>query len=200
MFTIAEIAVATNGRIIGPASGEVQSVSSDSRTVVAGQLFVPLRGERFDGHAFIAEVASRGITVLLAEEQWLKSHSLPEAVTCIAVKKTLKAMGDLAAAWRLRFDIPTIGVTGSNGKTTVKEMLAAILEQTGPGLKTSGNLNNLIGLPQMLFQLQAEHRWAVLEMGDERTGRDRSTGRDCPSAGRDRAECTAGTPAEHGYG
>ncbi len=170
MFTLSEIVTATNGRLIGPATGDVTGVSTDSRTVAPGQLFVPLRGDRFDGHTFIADVAAKGITVLLAEEQWLKNHSTPEHVTCIAVKNTLKALGDLAAAWRLRFDIPTIGVTGSNGKTTVKEMLATILEQTGPGLKTSGNLNNLIGLPQMLFQLQPEHLWAVLEMGMSEPG------------------------------
>lgn len=170
MFTINDIAIATGGRIVGPDSGEVAAVSTDSRNVTAGQLFVPLRGERFDGHAFIPEVAEKGVTVVLAEEQWLKSHTVPETMTCIAVKNSLRALGDLAAEWRRRFGIPVIGVTGSNGKTTVKEMLATILEQTGPGLKTSGNLNNLIGLPQMLFQLQPEHRWAVLEMGMSEPG------------------------------
>ena len=164
MFTINDIAVATAGRVIGHAAGEVTGVSTDSRIVAAGQLFVPLRGERFDGHAFIAEVASRGVTTVLAEEQWLKGHAIPKTVSCIAVKNSLRALGDLAAAWRRRFEIPIIGVTGSNGKTTVKEMLATILELTGPGLKTSGNLNNLIGMPQMLFQLRPEHRWGVLEI------------------------------------
>lgn len=170
MFTIEEIIAATNGRLTGVSSGRVESVSTDSRTVAAGQLFVPLRGERFDGHDFIADVTGRGITALLAEEQWLKSHSVPASVSCIAVKDTLRALGDLAAAWRRRFDVAVIGVTGSNGKTTVKEMLAAILQQNSPGLKTSGNLNNLIGLPQMLFQLRAEHCWAVLEMGMSEPG------------------------------
>lgn len=170
MFTISELCAATGGRLIGAAGAAVDSISTDSRTVVPGQLFVPLRGERFDGHDFIAEVADRGITVLLAEEQWLKSHSVSAAVSCIAVKDTLRALGDLAAAWRRRFDVATIGVTGSNGKTTVKEMLAEILQQSGPGLKTSGNLNNLIGLPQMLFQLRPEHCWAVLEMGMSEPG------------------------------
>lgn len=170
MFTIEEIAAATNGRVTGATVGSVDAVSTDSRTVAPGQLFVPLRGERFDGHAFLADVAARGVTVLLAEDHWLKGHSLPETVTCIAVKNTLRALGDLAAAWRLRFDIPAIAVTGSNGKTTVKEMLATILEQTGAGLKTQGNLNNLIGLPQMLFQLRPEHSWAVLEMGMSEPG------------------------------
>lgn len=170
MFTINDIALATGGRIIGLAAGEVTSISTDSRSVVTGQLFVALRGERFDGHAFIGDVAEKGITVILAEEQWLKGHTLPDSVSCVAVKNSLRALGDLAAEWRRRFDLPLIGVTGSNGKTTVKEMLATILELTGPGLKTAGNLNNLIGLPQMLFQLQSEHRWAVLEMGMSETG------------------------------
>lgn len=170
MFTINEIAHATGGRIVGLAAGEVTAVSTDSRSVAPGQLFVPLRGERFDGHSFIQEVAEKGVTAILAEEQWLKGHSIPDALTCITVKNSLRALGDLAAEWRQRFEIPIIGVTGSNGKTTVKEMLATILELTGPGLKTSGNLNNLVGLPQMLFKLRPEHCWAVLEMGMSEPG------------------------------
>jgi UDP-N-acetylmuramoyl-tripeptide--D-alanyl-D-alanine ligase len=170
MFTINEIASTTGGRIIGSGDFAISGISTDSRTVAAGQLFVPLRGEIFDGHTFIGDVAAKGITAVLAEEQWLKQHSLPDAVTGIAVKNCLRALGDLAARWRRRFDIPVIGVTGSNGKTTVKEMLGTILEQTGAGLKTTGNLNNLIGLPQMLFQLNAAHGWAVLEMGMSEPG------------------------------
>ncbi len=170
MFTINEIAAATGGRIVGSAAGEVTAVSTDSRSVAPGQLFVPLRGDRFDGHNFIQEVTEKGITAILAEEGWLKGHSVPDSITCIAVKNSLRGLGDLATEWRRRFDIPVIGVTGSNGKTTVKEMLGSILELTGPGLKTSGNLNNLIGLPQMLFQLRPEHRWAVLEMGMSEPG------------------------------
>jgi UDP-N-acetylmuramoyl-tripeptide--D-alanyl-D-alanine ligase len=170
MFTINDIALATGGRVVGLATGEVTAVSTDSRSVAPGQLFVPLRGERFDGHAYIHEVAAKGVTTILAEEQWLKDHTIPDSLTCIAVKNSLRALGDLAAVWRRRFDIPIIGVTGSNGKTTVKEMLGAILELTGPGLKTTGNLNNLIGLPQMLFQLRPEHRWGVMEMGMSEPG------------------------------
>jgi UDP-N-acetylmuramoyl-tripeptide--D-alanyl-D-alanine ligase len=170
MFTINEIALATGGRIIGLAAGEVTAISTDSRSVMPGQLFVPLRGERFDGHAFIREVAEKGITTMLAEEQWLKNHTIPDSLACVAVKNCLRALGALAAEWRRRFEIPIIAVTGSNGKTTVKEMIGTILALTGPGLKTSGNLNNLIGLPQMLFQLQPEHRWAVLEMGMSEPG------------------------------
>jgi len=170
MFTVHDIAHAVNGRIIGPAAGEVTGISTDSRSAAPGQLFIPLRGERFDGHSYIHDVAEKGVTMILAEERWLKDHTVSHSLTCIAVKNSLIALGDLAAEWRRRFDIPIIGVTGSNGKTTVKEMLATILEITAPGLKTSGNLNNLIGLPQMLFQLRPEHRWAVLEMGMSEPG------------------------------
>jgi len=170
MFTVAEIAAATGGRVAGNGEGSVTAVSTDSRSVVPGELFVPLRGERFDGHDFMAEVAAKGITTVLAEEKWLAHHALPAGCTGIAVKDTLRALGDLAAAYRQRFDIPVIAVTGSNGKTTTKEMLAAILERTGPGLKTEGNLNNLIGVPQMLFRLRPEHQWAVLEMGMSEPG------------------------------
>jgi len=170
MFTINEIAIATGGRIIGRADGDVTTVSTDSRSAAPGHLFVPLRGERFDGHAFIQEVAEKGVTSVLAEEQWLKGNTIPDSITCIAVKNTLRGLGDLAAAWRRRFEVPIIAVTGSNGKTTVKEMLATILELTGPGLKTSGNLNNLVGLPLMVFQLLSEHRWCVLEMGMSEPG------------------------------
>lgn len=170
MFTVAEIAAATGGRIMGSAEAGVSGVSTDSRSVKPDELFVPLRGERFDGHDFIAEVVAKGITAVLADEKWLAHHVLPAGCSGVIVKDTLRALGDLAADYRRRFDIPVIAVTGSNGKTTTKEMLAAILEQTGPGLKTEGNLNNLIGLPQMLFRLRPEHRWAVLEMGMSEPG------------------------------
>ncbi|MDD2365568.1 MAG: UDP-N-acetylmuramoyl-tripeptide--D-alanyl-D-alanine ligase [Desulfuromonadaceae bacterium] len=170
MFSINEIALATGGRVTGQPDTTVSSVSTDSRSVAPGQLFVPLRGERFNGHDFIEEVASRGVTAVIAEEHWLKSHSIPDSISCVAVKDTLKALGNLAAEWRLHFDLPVIAVTGSNGKTTTKEMLATILQQTAPGLKTFGNLNNLIGLPQMIFQLRENHSWAVLEMGMSEAG------------------------------
>lgn len=170
MFTISDIADASGGRIIGPPEGGVSGVSTDSRSVAAGELFVPLRGGNFDGHDFIATVAEQGIDAVLAEESWLTAHHLPDSLTCIAVADTLRALGDIAALQRRRYDIPVVGITGSNGKTTCKEMLATILDQIGPGLKTAGNLNNLIGLPQMLFRLRAEHVWAVLEMGMSEPG------------------------------
>jgi UDP-N-acetylmuramoyl-tripeptide--D-alanyl-D-alanine ligase len=170
MFTIGEIAAATGGRIIGNPDKRVSGVSTDSRTVTPGRLFVPLRGERFDGHDYLPEVFAKGIQASLIEESRVPAVDLPEDVTIVVVPDTLAALGDLAAFHRRRFSIPVVGITGSNGKTTTKEMLAAILEQSGKGLKTSGNLNNLIGLPQMVFQLGRDHKWAIFEMGMSEPG------------------------------
>ncbi len=170
MFTVSDIAETTGGQIIGFPEGEVSGVSTDSRSVAAGELFVPLRGDTFDGHTYIAAAAERGVEVTLCQESWINCNHLPEAMTAVVVGDTLQALGDLAALNRSRYDIPVVGITGSNGKTTCKEMLATILELIGPGLRTSGNLNNLIGLPQMLFRLRPEHSWAVLEMGMSEPG------------------------------
>lgn len=166
LFTLDDILGATGGEIV--AGGETAGafgVSTDSRTVEPGDLFIPLRGERFDGHDYLDAASARGVRLALVERQWLAGRQLPVDVTCIAVDDTLRALGDLAACHRRRFDIPVVAVTGSNGKTTTKEMLAAILARTGEGLKTEGNLNNLIGVPRMLFRLSEAHRWAVLEIG-----------------------------------
>lgn len=170
MFTVAEIARATGGEIIGEAAGEVTGVSTDSRKIASGELFVPLRGERFDGHDFIGAVVVKGVLVYLAEKAWAVCHEVPAGAACIAVSDTLRGLADLAAFHRSRFTLPMVAVTGSNGKTTTKEMIAAILATTGPGLKTGGNLNNLIGLPLTLFNLTDRDRWAVLEMGMSEPG------------------------------
>jgi len=165
MFTVREIAAATGGRISGCQQGEVTGVSTDSRTAAPGELFIPLRGERFDGHDYLAAVFAKGVTVVLAEESRLAALAVPAAATVVVVPDCLRALGDLAAAYRRRFSLPVVGITGSNGKTTTKEMLAAILAARGRGLKTSGNLNNLVGLPQMMLQLDDDHKWAVFELG-----------------------------------
>ena len=184
MFTTADIVAATGGTLLGSGSGAVTGISTDSRTIGPGELFVPLAGPRYDGHAYIPDVAARGIALILAGADWAGAHPLPPGVSAVVVPDTLRALGDLAAAWRARFAIPVAAVTGSNGKTTTKEILAAILALTGPGLKTAGNLNNLIGLPQMLFRLRPEHRWAVLEMGMSEPGEiDRLAGIARPRVG-----------------
>lgn len=170
MFTITEIVRATHGTINGNGDGSVGGISTDSRTVSAAELFIPLKGERFDGHDFIPAAAARGVRVFLAEAGWMAGNVIPGNPVIITVADTLKALGDLASFHRARFSLPVIGITGSNGKTTTKEMLSSILSRTGSGLKTCGNLNNLIGLPQMLLQLNGQHRWAVLEMGMSELG------------------------------
>lgn len=156
--TVAEI---TGGYLVqNGASVELQGFSTDSRTLQPGDLFIPLRGEHFDGHDYLQQAIQSGAAACLSEEM-IGGLLVP----VIKVSDTLKALGNLAAAVRGRFPGPVIGITGTSGKTTCKEMLAAILEANGPGLKSAGNFNNLIGVPLTLFGLQPEHRWAVVEMG-----------------------------------
>jgi len=143
-------------------------VSTDSRTVAAGALFVALRGETFDAHDFLPQVAQQGVAAVVVE-------AVPEGFTtpAIVVPDTLVALGRIANAWRRRFDLPVIGVTGSNGKTTVKEMIAAILAAAhgeDARLATRGNLNNEIGVPLTLFRLTDAHRAAVVELGMNHPG------------------------------
>ena len=164
-FTLKEIAEATGGSMVGETGAVAAGVSTDSRAVAQGELFVALRGERFDGHDFVAAAAARGVGIFLVDQAWQGAHELPRGTGAVVVPDTLKALGDLASWHRRRFKITVIAITGSNGKTTTKEMLARILTQTGPGLKTEGNLNNLIGLPLTLLRLTGRERWAVLELG-----------------------------------
>ena len=138
----------------------VTGVSTDSRTIRPGELFVPLVGPHYNGHDYLGQAVQNGAAACLSEEV---VAGLP--VPIIRVEDTLKALGDLAAAVRSHYRGPLVAITGTAGKTTTKEMLATILSQTGPGLKTEGNFNNLIGLPLTLFRLEATHRWVVLEMG-----------------------------------
>jgi len=139
-------------------------ISTDTRNAEAGQLFVALHGPRFDGHTFLDQAARRGVAGALV------SRPGEAPLPFIRVVNTLWALGSLAGAWRRRFSLPVIGVTGSAGKTTVKEMLAAILGRRGPVLATKGNLNNEIGVPLTLFGLAKRHRCAVIEMGANHPG------------------------------
>jgi UDP-N-acetylmuramoyl-tripeptide--D-alanyl-D-alanine ligase len=143
-------------------------VSTDTRSVGPGQLFVALRGERFDAHAFIGQAVASGAAALLVDH-WTEACRAP----ALWVTDTRRALGEIAAGWRRQFSLPVIAVTGSNGKTTVKEMIAAILaEQHGPAhrLATRGNLNNDIGVPQTVFELRDTHRSAVIELGMNQPG------------------------------
>ncbi len=164
-----EIAGIVSGRISGgrEAEGlEISGVSTDSRTISPGELFVALKGERFDGHDFVRHAASKGAAAALVSQY----VDRPDGFPIISVDDTLRALGELAAGWRRRFDPTVVAVTGSNGKTTVKEMISSILSLSHPILKSEGNLNNLIGVPMTLFQLTKEHVYLVLELGTSRFG------------------------------
>lgn len=143
-------------------------VSTDSRNVAAGNLFVALRGERFDAHEFLSQVAARNVAALVVEK-------IPAGlkVPALVVPDTRVALGEIAHYWRHQYKLPLIGVTGSNGKTTVKEMIAAILEAAygaGQYLATRGNFNNDIGVPLTLLRLTADCKAAVIELGMNHPG------------------------------
>ena len=168
MMRLAEAAAMLNVAYNG-ADGDVLRVSTDSRSIQPGDLFIALRGEKFDGGNYAAQALKQGAVGVV-----LDPAQAPDIATAIRVDDTRLALGKLAAAWRNRFSLPVVAITGSNGKTTVKEMLAAILRvEAGAGLavlNTEGNLNNDIGLPLMLLRLRETHRFAVLEMGMNHAG------------------------------
>jgi UDP-N-acetylmuramoyl-tripeptide--D-alanyl-D-alanine ligase len=147
----------------------VEGVGTDSRTIQPGNLFIALQGPHFDGHDFLPQVWERGAAGAVVSRR--DQGQIPPADRIIIqVEDTLQALGDLAHRWRTLFHIPLIGLSGSNGKTTTKEMIASILETRGPVLKNPGNLNNRIGLPLTLLTLGPVHRSAVLEMGMNQPG------------------------------
>lgn len=143
---------------------EFASVSIDTRTLKPDDLFIAIRGHRFDGHEFVASARDRGASAAMVER--VLDIDLPQVV----VADTRIALGRLGAAWRQNSAVQVVGVTGSNGKTTVKEMIAAILGVHAPVLWTRGNLNNDLGVPLTLLQLKPEHRFAVIEMGANHRG------------------------------
>jgi UDP-N-acetylmuramoyl-tripeptide--D-alanyl-D-alanine ligase len=156
-----------------PQGGDAEflAVGTDSRAVTPGMLFVALKGDRFDGHEFVRDVLAAGAVGAMVEHRWAKANpDLP----LIPVVDTRAALGQLAAHWRACFRIPLLGITGSNGKTTVKEMCASILGahfgDAGSVLATAGNLNNDIGLPLTLLKLRSTHRAAAIEMGMNHPG------------------------------
>jgi UDP-N-acetylmuramoyl-tripeptide--D-alanyl-D-alanine ligase len=149
-----------------------ESVSTDSRTCPAGALFVALRGEKFDGHAYVDAVRSRGAAAAMVDETSALARA-PGDIALLEVADTRVALGQLAAGWRGSFELPLIAVAGSNGKTTVKEMIAAILREAFGAarvLSTEGNFNNDIGLPLTLLRLREGHRAAVVEVGMNHPG------------------------------
>lgn len=151
------------GKVLtGSTDGSISCVSTDSRNIQPGTLFIALRGERFDGHDFLAQVEAKGVQAVIISEP----DALPKDFTpcAILVKDTLQALQDLAAAYRNMFTLPVVAVTGSVGKTTTRDVLSLCLSSRYSTLKTEGNFNNEIGLPLTLLRLEAEHQMAVLEM------------------------------------
>lgn len=162
-WRLSEVARVAGGELVG---GDVafDSVSTDTRTLKPGALFVALSGENFDGHDFVQGAAEKGAVAALV------ARTLPVTIPQIVVSDVLAALTEFARQWRRQFAIPVIGVTGSNGKTTTKELIGAILTRLGATLVTKGNLNNHIGVPLTLLGLRAEHRYAVIEMGANHQG------------------------------
>ena len=168
MFTLAQaLAWMPGAKLVGDGTAAVERVHSDTRTLQPGDLFVAIKGERYDANDFLAEARAKGAAAALAHK-----GKLPAGFPGIEVDDTRQALGALAAGWRAQFKLPLIAVTGSNGKTTVTQMIAAILRAWQPEamLATQGNLNNDIGLPLTLLRLRAQHRVAVLELGMNHPG------------------------------
>lgn len=169
-----EVALAGLGaRLVGD-EADVRGVSIDTRTLEPGALFVAVRGDRFDGHDFVGAAEAAGAAALLVERE--VESGLPQLV----VDDPVIALGALARDWLRRHALPVIAITGSNGKTTTRELCRAILERLGPVLATRGNLNNDLGVPLTLLRLGAEHRYAVIEMGASRAGDIARLCRICP--------------------
>ena len=164
--TLDNVAAAVGGELVG-SNRSFSGVSTDTRTLTEGALFIALKGPHFDGHRFLEEAAAKGAAGALVEEV------AGLALNQVSVLDTRRALGRLAGAWRMSVDakrLATVAITGSNGKTTTKELVAAILSGLGPVHATRGNFNNDIGLPLTLLDLEAEHRSLVLEMGANHPG------------------------------
>ncbi|MCO7563692.1 UDP-N-acetylmuramoyl-tripeptide--D-alanyl-D-alanine ligase [Pseudomonas sp. S 311-6] len=168
-MTLSQLSAPLAARVVGD-DARFDGVSIDSRTVAAGQLFVALAGPRFDGHDYLADVKAKGAVAALVERE-IADVELPQ----LLVADSRLALGQLGALNRAAFDKPVVAITGSSGKTTVKEMLACILRTRGPVLATRGNLNNDLGAPLTLLEIAPEHSAAVIELGASRIGEIRYT-------------------------
>lgn len=169
-LTIRELLDAVNGQLLGDfddLDAVVTKVETDSRTITEGSLFLPLSGERFDGHAYINSALEGGAAGCLTQRE--RESYLPGKFY-IKVDSTHRALRDLAIRYKARFDIPVVAITGSVGKTTTKDMVAAVLSERYEVLKTEGNFNNDIGLPMTILRMEKKHQIAVLELGMNHAG------------------------------
>lgn len=173
-FTLDEITEATSGRVLSLGPGSASGVATDTRESLENKVFVALRGERFDGHRFLDQAIGQGASVLVVEEDpaVLRLLEATTSVSVVLVEDTLRALGDLALAHRVRWGKRVVAIGGSAGKTTTRSVVTHLLEPLLPGrvLSTHGNLNNRIGVPMMLFGLEESHELAVLELGTNQRG------------------------------
>ncbi len=181
LFTVEELREVISVKILtevspGWAKQRIRRITLDSRSIRPGDLFVAIKGDRFDGHDFVAAALSGGAVGAIVHDSvalapaWLKVMAKRSMPFVLGARDPLFAYQQLATHHRSRFDIPVVAVTGSNGKTTTKEMVASVLAQRWKILKTEGNLNNRIGMPQTLLRLDAHHEGAVIEMGVDNLG------------------------------
>ncbi len=169
MFSVAQIIQATGGSLVqGSLKDKFKTISTDSRHLKAHQAFLALRGKNFDGHNFLAQALKAQASCLIISDR--QKLILPKNVACIQVKDTTLALGDIAAWVKRKFDLPLVAITGSNGKTTTKEMISWILAQEARVLKNEGTKNNQIGLPQTLLKLSRQDDFAVVEIGTNHFG------------------------------
>jgi len=144
---------------------EIRSISTDTRTLQKGDVYLALRGENHNGHNYITTAAANGAVACIVEQNWYRKNGNVVQCPLLVVRDTVVAYGAIANLYRRQFNIPVIGITGSNGKTTTKEMVASVLRTKYSVLSTSGNYNNHIGVPNTLLQLNAGHQVAVVELG-----------------------------------
>ena len=163
-FELSEIVAATGARVMRQKAASFSDVVTDTRKIKGGELFVALSGERFDGADFAADAVAKGAAGVLAAAG-CPEEKLPERGTILVADDTLAAYQGIAHAWRMKFHIPVVAITGSNGKTTTKDLTAAALSALGPVQKTQANFNNEIGLPLTLLGIEGKHSAAVVEMG-----------------------------------
>jgi len=183
-WTTVDLLAATGGDLL---SGDMRKmfagISIDSRNIALDSLFVAIRGQVHDGHRFLAEVVAAGVRGVIVDGSAIEAPALDtlkrQGGVVIAVKETTRALGDLAAFNRRRAGVSVVAITGSNGKTSTKEMTAAVVSRRYGTLSTSGNLNNEIGLPLSLLKLEPRHQWAVLELGMNHAGEIRRLAEIC---------------------
>lgn len=172
MFTVEEILEATGGKLVsGSLKTEVAGISIDSRQILPGELFVAIKGKDFDGHDFVGEALRKGAAgVIISKGSAIFPAPGTHPQVIVQVNETVKALGDLAHLYRERFELPVIGITGSNGKTTTKDMVASILARRYATLKSEASFNNFVGVPLTLFKLTGQHEVCVVELGTSQLG------------------------------